>query len=229
MAWRRFVLEPAVEVASSMLHPPTGWTIARLLQHLEDTPAYLAVTGPIGVGKTRLAEGLARAASAGLIAEQINVLDLERFYHDPAGTGWAMELEFLQQRVRLLAADGPQWQLPEGSWVSDFWFGQSAAFADTWLASGEQAEFRRRWAEARRSVVRPRLIVLLDAPTEVLLNRIRRRGRGGEESLTAEILDQIREKIRIETRQPDVGPVMHVTLDESQPMIEEISAAMQSW
>ena len=140
-----------------------------------------------------------------------------------------MELEFLQQRAQLLAADGPQWQLPEGTWVSDFWFGQSAAFARAWLSSGEQAEFRRRWAEARRSVVRPRLIVLLDAPTEVLLNRIRQRGRAGEQSLTTEILNQIRENIRTETRQPDVGPVMHLTLDEAQPMIEEISAAMQSW
>ena len=64
MAWRRFVLEPAVEVAGSMLHPPTGWTIARLLQHLENTPAYIALTGPIGAGKTHLAEGLARGASA---------------------------------------------------------------------------------------------------------------------------------------------------------------------
>jgi deoxyadenosine/deoxycytidine kinase len=229
MAWRRFVLEPAAEVADTMLHPPTGWTIAQLLQHLDDTPAYLAVTGPIGVGKTHLAEGLARVVSARLIAEQINALDLERFYRDPAGTGWAMELEFLQQRTHLLAADGPQWQLPEASWVSDFWFGQSAAFAHAWLSSAQQAEFCRRWAEARRSVVRPRLIVLLDAPNDVLLNRIGHRGRAGEESLTAEILNQIRENVRIEVRRPDVGPVMYLTLDESQPMIEEISAAMQSW
>jgi thymidylate kinase len=122
--------------------------------------------------------------------------------------------------------------LPERAWVSDFWFGQSAAFAGVWLSSGEQVEFRRRWAEARRSVARPRLVVLLDAPTEVLMNRIRRRGRAGEDCLTGGGIDRIRENIRIEARRPDVGPVMHLTLDtldKSKPMIEEVSAAMQSW
>ena len=52
MAWRRFVLEPAAEVAPEMLHPGIGWTIARLLEHLNLTPWYLAMAGPIGVGKS---------------------------------------------------------------------------------------------------------------------------------------------------------------------------------
>ena len=52
MAWRRFVLEPAAEVAPEMVHPGTGWTIARLLDHLNQTPWYLAIAGPIGVGKS---------------------------------------------------------------------------------------------------------------------------------------------------------------------------------
>ena len=59
MAWRRFVLEPAAEVAPDMLHPGTGWTIARLLHHLNQTPWYLAIAGPIGVGKSCLAGEIA--------------------------------------------------------------------------------------------------------------------------------------------------------------------------
>lgn len=44
MTFRRFVLEPAVEVAGEMLHPTSGWTIAALLAHLQRSPSFIAVT-----------------------------------------------------------------------------------------------------------------------------------------------------------------------------------------
>lgn len=44
MAFRRFVLEPAADIAGAMLHPTSGWTIARLLTHLRDAPRLVAVT-----------------------------------------------------------------------------------------------------------------------------------------------------------------------------------------
>jgi len=67
---RRFVLEPAAEVAADMLHPTIGWTVARLLMHLNSAQPYVAITGPIAAGKTRLAERLAAAISAHLIVER---------------------------------------------------------------------------------------------------------------------------------------------------------------
>ena len=70
MAWRRFVLEPAAEVAGTMLHPTIRWTIARLLEHLNSARPYVAITGPIAAGKTQLAERLAAAISARLMVEQ---------------------------------------------------------------------------------------------------------------------------------------------------------------
>ena len=102
MAWRRFVLKPAAEVASAMLHPTIGWTVARLLEHLDTAPSYVAMTGPIAAGKTQLAERLAAALSARLIVERPNWEQLDAFYADPARQGWLTELEFSQQRASLL-------------------------------------------------------------------------------------------------------------------------------
>ena len=45
MAVRRFVLEPASEVAADMLHPLIGWTVAELLQRLTTPPHYVAIAG----------------------------------------------------------------------------------------------------------------------------------------------------------------------------------------
>ena len=149
MAWRRFVLEPAADVAGEMVHPTTGWTIARLLDHLNTAVPYVAVAGPIGVGKTLLAESLAGAGAARPIAEPLDHRRLERFYADPAGNAWAVELEFLQQRTRLLAADLPEWREEGCVWVSDFWFDQSLAYAGVWLPPERREAFRTRWEKAR--------------------------------------------------------------------------------
>ncbi len=97
MAWRRFVLEPAAEVAGNMLHPTIRRTVAQLLEHLNSTHRYVAITGPIAAGKTRLAERLAAAISARLIVERPDWTRLADFYADPAGSAWRTELQFVAE------------------------------------------------------------------------------------------------------------------------------------
>ena len=149
MAWRRFVLEPAAEVAPEMLHPGTGWTIARLLEHLNQTPWYLAIAGPIGVGKSCLAGEIAEKASARLLAEQFDSARLEAFYHNPSSHAWQIELEFLEQRARQLAIGQPEWTRQDRPTVGDFWFEQSPAFASVWLSGEQMPAYLARWAELR--------------------------------------------------------------------------------
>ncbi|MFH1921291.1 MAG: 2-amino-4-hydroxy-6-hydroxymethyldihydropteridine diphosphokinase [Planctomycetota bacterium] len=228
MAWRRFVLEPAAEVAGSMLHPTIGWTIARLLEHLNTAVPYVAIAGPIGVGKTCLARQLALKVSATGVFEEVIPRRLETFYADPSGNAWSMELEFLRERARLLSADRPEWSEPGRLWVSDFWFNQCLAFAEVWLSPERFEAFCRQWEEARRTVVRPKLTVLLDAPSDQLLERIRRRGRRCERRLTVGLLERIRQTILTQASRTGQGPVLRLTDDDPARNLDEVSAAIEA-
>jgi 2-amino-4-hydroxy-6-hydroxymethyldihydropteridine diphosphokinase len=228
MAWRRFVLKPAAEVAGGMVHPTTGWTIARLLGHLDSATPYVAITGGIGAGKTRLAQWLTRQIPARLIAEQLDLDRLEAFYADPAGSGWETEIEFLSRRARLLAAELPEWSGRNRLAVSDFWFDQSPAFARVWLPPDQWEAFRRRWEELRPGVVRPKLLVLLDVPSERLSQRVARRGRRSEQGLSQEQLERIRRSVLAEATRPDQGPLLHLTSDDFEEVQSEVLAAVEA-
>lgn len=228
MAWRRFVLQPAAEVAPSMVHPTTGWTIARLLRHLETALPYVAVAGGIGAGKTDLARQITEHSSMRMIAEVLDSARLDAFYADPASHAWETELEFLRQRTQLLAADSPEWT-KDGRWsISDFWFDQSAAFARVWLAEDRLADFFERWNGCRADVVQPKLTVLLDVPGDELFRRVKDRGRVCERNLTQEQLDRIRQSVLEQTNEPDVGPVLRLTNQDSARSLEEVLAAIRA-
>jgi 2-amino-4-hydroxy-6-hydroxymethyldihydropteridine diphosphokinase len=239
MSWRRFVLEPAAEVAGSMLHPTTGWTVDRLLAHLDTAREYVAIAGGIGSGKTFLARRLAEALPAARwiaarwiavrwIAERPDTERLERFYAEPAGNAWRTELEFLHERARLLADDDPRWSDAARPTVSDFWFDQSAAFARRWLPARRYREFLGLWQDARQGVVRPKLIVLLDVPADRMLERIRRRGRPYECSLEPKRLEQIHQAVLDQAEEPDQGPILRLTDEDPDTALAEVTAAMEA-
>lgn len=227
MAWRRFVLEPAAEVAGEMLHPVIGWTIARLLEHLNTALPYVAITGAIAAGKTHFARLLCEKTSATPIFESLDEKRMEMFYADPTGNGWALELEFLRQRTELLTAAADFWSQRRLA-VSDFWFDQSPAFARVWLSESQWPSFIEHWRQAREKVVRPKLLVLLDAPTEVLMERIRRRGRRGEQNINPEQLERIRWSIHDQASQPGLGPVLRASGADIESALEEVSAAIEA-
>ena len=223
MAWRRFVLEPAAEVAGSMIHPTIGWTVARLLAHLNESMPYVAITGPIAAGKTRLAERLAGADRRAVDPGAARLVAARRLLRRPGWSGLGDGVRIPRRahsvaggekgvRTNLCEAPaGPFRQIgPDpffSPWaVSDFWFDQSAAFARAWLPAERLEAFLQRYERLRETVVRPRLIVLLDAPADELVGRIHGRGRQCERRLTAAQLERIRQAVIDASRSTRLGP-----------------------
>lgn len=227
MAWRRFVLKPAAEVAGSMVHPTIGWTIDQLLIHLNTALPYVALTGPVGAGTTDLAKQLARRIGASLILEQASDQPLGAFHADSSGNAWAVELEFVFERARLLEAGLPEWSDRKRIVVSDFWFSQFLVFAEVCLSPADFGVFSGKFAEASQGVVRPKLIVLLDTPTNLLLQRIRQR-KHRYEGLTAELLERFRQAIVNQATRPGQGPVLRLSEDDPDRVLVEVLAAIEA-
>ena len=228
MAWRRFVLEPAAEIAAEMVHPRIGWSIQRLLAHLNTSANYVAITGPAAAGKTALALALERQNAAILVRDESPPDHGGSFDLDPSGNEWPAALEFHGRRSRLLAADAAIWSDRKRLVVSDFWFDQSMAYAEAWLPGGQFEAFRLQWEHDRARVVRPRLIVWLDAPAEELFRRVGERGRRNERPLRIDRLEQIRQAIRGQVSRPRQGPVLWANDTSPSAALREVQAAVDA-
>lgn len=229
MAFRAFVLDPASEIAGEMVHPITGWTISRLHEHLRNQVNYVALAGPIGVGKTLLAQMLFESSSAQFIREKLDAELLEHFYGDASSHAWDTEVKFLEQRGQLLDQI-KEAERPDCSriFVSDFWFDQSLAFARISLDSTKFKAFFERFKAIQAQVTTPKLLVVLDTPNEVLLERIARRARTYERGLNAEFLENLRRRLEEQVRSSAQGPVLQLEASDPQMVFDEAQAAIQA-
>ncbi|MEZ5499343.1 MAG: deoxynucleoside kinase [Steroidobacteraceae bacterium] len=136
---------------------------------------YIVVEGPIGVGKTSLACKLAESLGADLVLEQAarNPF-LERFYRNPRAGALPAQLHFLFQRAQQLAALNQQ-DMFAPLRVADYLFDKDRLFANVTLDTEEYALYEQIYAKLSIEAPRPDLVVYLQAPIDVLLERIGKR------------------------------------------------------
>lgn len=159
----------------------------------DEFPDYIAVEGPIGVGKTSLARRLAESFGTELLLEEVDDNPfLPRFYRDPRQAALPTQLFFLLQRAQQIN-DLRQADLFRPVRVADFIIEKDHLFAELTLDSDELALYRQVYSHLTLDAPRPDLVIYLQAPVEVLLSRIARRGRQYEQRIEAAYLQRISE------------------------------------
>jgi deoxyadenosine/deoxycytidine kinase len=152
---------------------------------------YIAVEGPIGVGKTTLARALARELGARLVLEDISGNPfLPRFYTDPDSHAFPAQLYFLLTRFKQ-QRDLAQQELFAQKTVADYLFAKDRIFATLNLAPDELALYDQVYRLVDATMARPDLVVYLNARLEVLAERLRRRHWDFERHISRDYLETV--------------------------------------
>jgi len=154
---------------------------------------YIVVEGPIGVGKTSLARRLAKSFGSELILEQAEENPfLERFYRNPKSAALQTQLFFLFQRTRQLE-DIRQHDLFDRVRVADYLLDKDRLFARLTLDDEEYSLYDQIYARLAIDTPVPDLVIYLQAPIDVLMERISRRGIRYEQDIDRAYLERLQE------------------------------------
>ena len=163
---------------------------------MSDLDSYIAIEGPIGVGKTSLAKMIAEKLNARTVFEDFKKNPfLEDFYEDPENNALQTQIWFLLQRYQQQQKEIKQLNAFQKGVVTDYMFEKDRLFAEFTLRS--QAEFELYSSVAdilEKDIIKPDMVVYLQAETPRLMNNIKQRGREFERGVTSEYINQVNEK-----------------------------------
>lgn len=154
-------------------------------------PRYVAIEGPIGVGKTTFAQLLAERYNAKPILEDAYSNPfLERFYGNRTRYAFQTQIYFLLSRYQQ-QKELYQPELFRTGVVSDYLFAKDRIFACLNLDENEMSLYERLYHLLDPQIARPDLVIYLQASSEVLWERIRRRGKDFENGISLEYLERL--------------------------------------
>ena len=154
---------------------------------------YIVIEGPIGVGKTSLAKKLALEFGSDLLLEKAEENPfLANFYKNPRQYALSTQLHFLLQRAQQVQ-DFRQADLFQGSHIADFMVDKDPLFAQMTLNRDELELYQQIYAHLTLDAPRPDLVIYLQAPLDILRERIALRGIGYEQQIRDEYLLRLSE------------------------------------
>jgi len=179
---------------------------------------YIVVEGPIGVGKTSLAKRLAGTLEAEMVLEQdAQNPFLERFYKNPKAGALPAQLFFLFQRAQQLGSLKQQDMFAPRR-VADYLFEKDRLFASLTLDAAEMDLYEQVASRLDVDPPRPDLVVYLQAPVEILLARIAKRGIGYESGIDAAYLARLNDAYARFFHEYDRAPLLIVNASNIDPV-----------
>jgi len=152
---------------------------------------YIAIEGPIGVGKTSLANLMSKELSARLVREEFDENPfLPDFYKDPERFAFQTQLFFLLQRYRQ-QQELRQVDMFQKLLITDYMFVKDRLFASLNLGEKEMQLYDTVANLLERNIIKPDLVIYLQADTDTLMKNIAKRGREMETDITYEYIDAL--------------------------------------
>lgn len=151
---------------------------------------YLAVDGPIGVGKTTLVDMLARRFEGVKVLEDAENPFLDKFYKDRPGAAFQTQLYYLLSRFKQ-QQEIIQRELFQRLVVADYPFEKDRIFAYLNLSDDELLIYDKLYAMLDQQVPKPDLVLYLVADVDTCMERIRRRARAYEKRLSDDYLVEL--------------------------------------
>ena len=198
-----------------------------------DTPhQFIVLEGPIGVGKTSLARRLCASLEAEPVLEQAAENPfLERFYRNPRDGAVPAQLYFLFQRAQQLAALNQQ-DMFAPLRVADYLLDKDRLFARVTLDDAEFSLYEQVYTKLDVQAPKPDLVVYLQAPVDVLLERIAKRGIRYEQQIDRAYLERLNEAYARFFHEYEAAPLLIVNAAAIDPInnqadYDELLAAIQ--
>ena len=157
---------------------------------LFELPRYIAIDGPIRVGKTTLARILAERLNAQRVAEPDENPFLQAFYDGEPGAAFQAQLTFLVRRFEQLSAldVGPRSQKTV---IADYIFEKDKLFAYLNLNDVELDTYNRYYTHFRNLLPTPDLVIYLQATPEVLKKRMKKKNAAGEKAVSDDYIEEV--------------------------------------